>query len=160
MAINIGSDRDVDKKFPKETISKRKVLTNKIIPEHFEMTLANPTLKIKNLNYLWWMYHKGSKSNLFSPFMLIFEMNLLLSLGIITEEEINNLKIMLESQDADNYYMALLIIDQKREERIKIHGKWTKTEGGENTSKELQDLVINHYSEKVVRNYPMRYTRP
>jgi len=150
MAISIGGDWDIDKKISKATLSKRKSLVKKIIEEHFEMTLVDTTPVGKNLNYLWWMYRKGTKQDQFKPFILIFEINLLVSLNILKEDEGKNIESMLESQDEDNYYMALLVIDKQREERIKVHGKWNKTD----VSKEFVDLVMN-YSDKVVKNYPI-----
>ena len=74
---------------------KRQLLANKIVKEHFEITLYVD----RNINYLWYMYYKGSKKGEYRDFILAVELNLLNELGIITEEERTNLRTMLTSED-------------------------------------------------------------
>jgi len=100
---------------------KRKKLIKKIVKEHFDMTLSAD----KALNYLWFMYYKGIHTGGFRPFMLMMELNLLVSLDVISEDERDSLKSMFLSEDEDNYYLALLSLETLRNKRIKLHGQWT-----------------------------------
>lgn len=95
----------------------------------------------RSMNYLWYMYKDGMKRGDFRPFILQIELNLLLSLGIITEDEMHSINTMLSSHDEDNYFIALLSIETLRNKRIKLHGKWTKEI---NVSDELKEAVKNY----------------
>ena len=95
----------------------------------------------RSMNYLWYMYKDGIKKGDFRPFILQIELNLLLSLGIITEDQMHSINSMLSSPDEDNYFMALLSIETLRNKRIKLHGKWTKEM---NVSDELKEAVKNY----------------
>ena len=110
--------------FSKQVLNKRNSLAKKIIEEHYEITAVSDKVADSNINYLWWMYYKGTKKGEFKLFILGYEMNLLLSLGIITPEEAESLKLMVKSEDEDNFYMALLSIEKFRKDRIKKHGEW------------------------------------
>jgi hypothetical protein len=68
-------------------------------------------------------------------------MALLVSLGVITEEERNNLNAMFASEDEDNYYLALLSLEAFRNKRIKIHGVWNDKM---NVSNEFKELIFNY----------------
>ena len=118
---------------------KRKKLTKKIVKEHFDMTLSVD----KALNYLWFMYYKGLHKGTFKPFMLLMEMNLLLSLDIINEDERDSLKSMFLSEDEDNYYLGLLSLETLRNKRIKIHGEWT------------EKIDVSDEFKEVVSKYPV-----
>lgn len=123
---------------------KRQLLANKIVKEHFEITLYVD----RNINYLWYMYYKGSKKGEYRDFILAVELNLLNQLGTITEEEKLNLKAMLTSEDLDNSYIAVMAIDNLRKERIKKHGEWnTKLE----ISDEFEDIKNNYVD--FIHNY-------
>jgi hypothetical protein len=129
----------------KDTQKKRDKITKKIIDEHFEMTLTSD----RNTNYLWFMYKDGTKKGDFRPFILLFEINLLLSLNIITADEKHNMLSMFDSEDNDNVFMGLLALENLINKRIKIHGKWTKEQ---DVSDEFRD-VVSQYPTKVVELY-------
>jgi hypothetical protein len=121
-----------------EILKKLRKLTGKIVKEHFEMTLVSD----KPTNYLWWSYMNGAKAGTISDFILICEINLLLSLGLVTEEQRDTLGSMFSSEDQDNIYMALLSIEQLRESRIKTHGEYDSKEP--NVSPELMNVILRY----------------
>lgn len=126
-----------------ETLSLMKKLSKKIISEHFNMTLVSD----RNINYLWYTYNNGlNKGNYNKPFILSCELMLLNALGIITEEEKDNLFKMLYSDDQDNHYIALLAMQKYRKERIKVHGEWNSLINVSDLFKE----VVSCYPTKVV----------
>lgn len=129
-----------------EILKKLRKLTGKIIKEHFEMTLVSD----KQTNYLWWSYMNGTKAGTVSDFIFICEINLLLSLGLVTEEQRDTLGSMFSSEDQDNIYMALLSIEQLRESRIKTHGEYDSKEP--NVSPELLSVVLN-YPVQIIRRF-------
>jgi hypothetical protein len=145
--INIqgGSKKEIvlDYKISK----KRQQLASKIVAEHFEMTLHID----RSINYLWYMYNKGIKKDTFRPFIFAFELNLLVSLGIVTPEEKSNIHTMLNSEDVDNIYMAVLAIDNFRKQRIKIYGEWKSID---NVSEQFRE-VVSKYHEVVVNSYSL-----
>lgn len=118
---------------------KRQVLANKIVKEHFEITLYVD----RNINYLWYMYYKGSKKGEYRDFILAVELNLLNKLGTITEEEKTNLRAMLSSEDIDNSYIAVMAIDNLRKERIKKHGEWNTKLKVSDKFQAVKDEYIN-----------------
>lgn len=130
-------------KVDSKTQKKRQKLANKIVAEHFEMTLHIN----RDINYLWYMYYKGAKVNTYRPFIFGYELNLLVSLNTITPEEKNNMDTMLSSEDSDNVYMAILAIDNFRKQRIKIHGEWKSIDVVSETFIEIankyHELIIN-----------------
>jgi hypothetical protein len=103
------------------------------------------------------MYYKGNKKDVFRPFILAFELNLLISLGLVSDEEKESLSKMISSQDADNLYIGLLAIDNLRKQRIKIHGDWSKADKITKlplVSKEFLE-VANNYPVTVIKNYSL-----
>ena len=144
MIINMGAGKSIA--LDSKTHKKRQQLANKIVAEHFEMTLHID----RSINYLWYMYHKGTKKDTFRPFIFGFELNLLVSLGIVTPEEKSNIFTMLNSEDADNIYMAVLAIENFRKQRIKIHGEWKSIDNVSDEFREIvdkyQEIIINSYS--------------
>ena len=129
-----------------EILKKLRKLTGKIVKEHFEMTLASD----KQTNYLWWSYMNGTNEGAVSDFIFICEINLLLSLGLITEEQRDTLGSMFSSEDQDNIYMALLSIEQLRESRIKAHGEYNSKEP--NVSPELLSVTLD-YPVQIIRRF-------
>ena len=127
-----------------KTVQLRNKLCKKIIEEHFNMTLAVD----RNFNYLWYMYHSGTKQGNYKAFMLAFEMNLLVALEQITEEERENIARMCSSEDEDNLYIGLLAIDNFRKQRIRQHGQWKPY--GEKVSSEFREAV-SKYPTLIVR---------
>jgi hypothetical protein len=140
----IIEDLVAEAKAGNKTIQLRNKLCKKIIEEHFNMTSAVD----RNFNYLWYMYHRGTKQGNYKAFMLGFELNLLIALGQITEEERENIAKMCSSQDEDNLYIALLAIDNFRKQRIKQHGQWKPY--GEDVSPEFRE-AISKYPVLIVR---------
>lgn len=122
---------------------KRQVLANKIIKEHFEITLHID----RNINYLWYMYYKGSKKGTFRDFIFAVELNMLRFLNIISDENKKNIINMLNSEDEDNAFLAILSIDNFRKERIKIHGEVTPKWDVSDELKSVSDNYINLISQ-------------
>ena len=58
---------------------------------------------------------------------------------------------MLGSEDSDNVYIALLSLENFRNQRIKIHGNWLKNP---DVSKDFID-VAQKYNELVFTNKPL-----
>lgn len=135
--------------FSKQVLNKRNSLAKKIIGEHYEITAVSDKVANSNINYLWWMYHNGTKKGEFKLFILGYEMNLLLSLGIITPEEAESLKLMVKSEDEDNFYIALLSIEKFRKDRIKKYGEWNNTKL--EVSPEFLEIAKN-YMKDIINN--------
>jgi len=104
----------------------------------------------KQTNYLWWRYMNGTNEGAVSDFIFICEINLLLSLGLVTEEQRDTLGSMFSSEDQDNIYMAILSIEQLRESRIKTHGEYDSKEP--NVSPELLSVVLD-YPVQIIRRF-------
>jgi hypothetical protein len=118
-----------------------KKLVAAIAEEHYNITDGVDG----NLNYLWYMYHKGSKKDEFRPFVYMAELMLLKKYNYITTTEVQNVVEMMKSDDKDNLHMATLTIKNLRELRIKEHGIYSKD------NKAYKDLnytyafdVLNH----------------
>jgi hypothetical protein len=137
------------KNLSKDVTSKIKKFGKKVVEEHFYLSLTSD----RNINYLWWMYHKGAKKdNLPRPFIFAFELNLLLYLDMISDEERERLASMLNSEDEDNTYIAVCAIESLRKQRIKIHGQW------KNDKSSVSDKFIElakDYSNFVIKNYSL-----
>jgi hypothetical protein len=99
----------------------KKLVTN-ICAEHYSIAKTEDS----NLAYLWYMYVDGTKKGTFKPFMFIAECNLLKAIGLITEDEVENLLGMFKSVDEDNMYITTLSINTLRKKRIKDFGLYTK----------------------------------
>lgn len=104
----------------------------------------------KQTNYLWWSYMSGSKTGSVTDFIFICEINLLLSLGLIAEEQRDTLGSMFSSEDQDNIYMALLSIEQLRASRIKTHGEYDHK--NPDVSPEFMTVVMN-YPTEIIRRF-------
>lgn len=91
-----------------------------IVNEHFELTRNTD----RNLNYLWFLYKNGSNSGTYKPFILFAEMQLLKAMGYLSEEEIENMSKMIESEDKDNLNLVWLALRTLRLARIKEHGEY------------------------------------
>ena len=99
-----------------------KKLSAAIAEEHYNITNGADG----NLNYLWYMYHKGSKKDEFRAFIYMAELMLLKKYNYLTETEIRNLIGMMKSDDRDNLTMVTLTIENLRNLRIKEHGVYSK----------------------------------
>lgn len=121
--FQFGSDPEVLLfiSFKMETQELKK-LSAAIAEEHYNITNGADG----NLNYLWYMYHKGSKKDEFRPFVYMAELMLLKKYNYLTETEIRNLIGMMKSDDRDNLTMVTLTIENLRNLRIKEHGVYSK----------------------------------
>jgi len=106
----------------KMEIQELKKLVIAIAEEHYNITDGQDG----NLNYLWYMYHKGSKKDEFRPFVYMAELMLLKKYNYVSETEIRNLVGMMKSDDRDNLTMVTLTIESLRNLRIKEHGIYSK----------------------------------
>jgi hypothetical protein len=108
----------MDKDIRKEIES----LTAEIAAEHYAITDGVD----QNLNYLWYMYHKGSKAGTFKPFVFMAELQLLKKMGYTNDIEVQNMIKMLESSDEENIHLVTLAIKNYRDLRIQEHGEYSK----------------------------------
>ena len=98
-----------------------------------------------NLNYLWYMYHKGSKKDEFRPFVYMAELMLLKKFNYLSDTEIRNLIGMMKSDDRDNLTMVTLTIENLRNLRIKEHGVFNKENKAYDEVKHTYAFeVLNH----------------
>lgn len=116
-------------------------LTAAIAAEHYKITNGAD----QNLNYLWYMYHKGTKAGTFKPFVYMAELQLLKRMQYITDDEAKNMITMLESEDQDNLHIVTLSIKNFRGERIKEHGEYTDANKDyANIAKSYAFEILNH----------------
>lgn len=109
-------------------------LTADIAAEHYEITKDVDS----NLNYLWYMYHKGTKAGTFRPFVFMAELQLLKRMGYTNDKEVQNMIKMLESEDEDNIHLVTLAIKNFRDLRIQEYGEYTKV------NKHYADIAKNY----------------
>ena len=109
-------------------------LTAKIAEEHYEITRDVDS----NLNYLWYMYHKGSKAGTFKPFVFMAELQLLKRMGYTNDKEVQSMIKMLESDDEENVHLVTLAIKNYRDLRIQEYGEYSK---------------VNKYYADIAKNY-------
>ena len=105
----------------KDIRKEMEALTAAIATEHYNITKSVD----QNLNYLWYMYHKGTKAGTFKPFVYMAELQLLKRMKYVTDDEAKNMFTMLESEDQDNLHLVTLSIKSFRSQRIKEHGEYT-----------------------------------
>ena len=130
-------DREMEKKIMDEMLA----LSAQIAKEHYELT-DNVD---RNLNYLWYMYHKGSKVGTFRPFVYMAELQLLKRMGYINDAEIKNMIAMLESSDEENLHMVTLSIKSFRDLRVKEHGEYSKVNKAyTKIAKDYPHEILNH----------------
>jgi hypothetical protein len=109
-------------------------LTADIAAEHYEITKDVDS----NLNYLWYMYHKGTKAGTFKPFVFMAELQLLKRMGYTNDKEMQGMIKMLESEDEDNIHLVTLAIKNYRDLRIQEHGEYSKV------NKDYADIAKNY----------------
>jgi hypothetical protein len=128
---------------------KFKDLLNSITTEHYKLSYGNDT----SIGYLWYMYHQGINAGKYRPFIFMAEMQLLKTMGYLTEKEIKNLLGMLSSEDEDNLYIAALTLDTLRKQRIKDHGEYNGelNKSYEHIASNYTDMILSH--DVFVRNY-------
>jgi hypothetical protein len=116
-------------------------LTAKIAAEHYNITDNVDS----NLNYLWYMYHKGTKAGTFKPFVFMAELQLLKRMGYTNDKEVQNMIKMLESEDQDNIHLVTLAIKNYRDLRIQEHGEYSKvSKDYANIAKNYAYEILNH----------------
>lgn len=93
-----------------------------IAEEHYNITDGADS----NLNYLWYMYHKGSKKDEFRPFVYMAELMLLKKYDYLNDAEVRNIISMMKSDDGDNLAIVTLSMQSLRNLRIKEHGIYSK----------------------------------
>jgi hypothetical protein len=108
-------------KFMKDTKEILKLVAT-IAEEHYNITDGADG----NLNYLWYMYHKGSKKDEFRPFVYMAELMLLKKYDYLNDAEVRNIISMMKSDDRDNLAIVTLSIQSLRDLRIKEHGVYSK----------------------------------
>ena len=99
-----------------------KALVKEIVEEHYNITEGADG----NLNYLWYMYHKGTKEGDWKPFIYMAELQLLKRFDYINDSEIQNLVSMMESEDEDNMSIVNLALMSLRQLRVKEHGIYNR----------------------------------
>ncbi len=102
-----------------------KTLTKEIVEEHYNITKGIDG-NLSSLNYLWYMYHKGTKEGYWKPFIYMSELQLLKRFDYINDSEIQNLVSMMESDDEDNMSIVTLAIMSLRQLRVKEHGIYNR----------------------------------
>jgi len=130
-----------DRKMEKKIMDEMLALSAQIAKEHYELTDSVD----RNLNYLWYMYHKGSKVGTFRPFVYMAELQLLKRMGYINDTEIKNMIAMLESSDEENLHMVTLSIKSFRDLRILEHGEYSKVNKAyTKIAKDYPHEILNH----------------
>jgi hypothetical protein len=118
-----------------------KVLVKEIVEEHYNITEGADG----NLNYLWYMYHKGTKEGDWKPFIYMAELQLVKRFDYINDSEIQNLVSMMESEDEDNMNIVTLAITSLRNLRVKEHGIYNKAKKEYSKLAEIYPTeILNH----------------
>lgn len=118
-----------------------KALVKEIVEEHYNITEGADG----NLNYLWYMYHKGTKEGDWKPFIYMAELQLLKRFDYINDSEIQNLVSMMESDDEDNMNIVTLAIMSLRQLRITEHGIYNKAKKEYSKLAEIYPTeILNH----------------
>ena len=118
-----------------------KALVKEIVEEHYNITEGADG----NLNYLWYMYHKGTKEGDWKPFIYMAELQLLKRFKYINDSEIQNLVSMMESEDEDNMSIVTLAIMCLRQLRVKEHGIYNKAKKEYSKLAEIYPTeILNH----------------
>jgi hypothetical protein len=119
-----------------------KELIESIVNEHYQITKKVD----QNLNYLWYMYKNGTKAGDYKPFMLMAEMQLLKEMSYISTEEIQNMWVMIDSKDEDNFNLVWLAVRTWRLLRVKEHGEYSTTNifPYMNIEKDYPSKILNH----------------
>ena len=118
-----------------------KALVKEIVEEHYNITEGVDG----NLNYLWYMYHKGTKEGNWKPFVYMAELQLVKRFSYVNDSEIQNLVSMMESEDEDNMNIVTLAITSLRQLRVKEHGIYNKAKKEYSKLAEIYPTeILNH----------------
>ncbi len=121
-----------------------KTLTKEIVEEHYNITEGIDG-NLSSLNYLWYMYHKGTKEGYWKPFIYMAELQLLKRFDYINDSEIQNLISMMESEDEDNMSIVTLAITSLRNLRVKEHGTYNRAKKEYSKISEVYPTeILNH----------------
>jgi hypothetical protein len=121
-----------------------KTLTKEIVEEHYNITEGIDG-NLSNLNYLWYMYYKGTKEGYWKPFIYMAELQLLKRFDYINDSEIQNLVSMMESEDEGNMSIVTLAIMSLRQLRIKEHGIYNRAKKEYSKIAEVYpNEILNH----------------
>jgi hypothetical protein len=121
-----------------------KALVKEIVEEHYNIT-EGVDGNLNNLNYLWYMYYKGTKEGYWKPFIYMAELQLLKRFKYINDSEIQNLVSMMESEDEDNMSIVTLAIMSLRQLRVKEHGIYNKAKKEYSKIAEVYPTeILNH----------------
>ena len=120
-----------------------------IIQEHYFMTKKVD----HNLHYLWYLYRDGTRAGEYRPFILMAEMQLLKELGYLTEDEVKNMCVMMESDDTDNLNLVYLSILNLRKQRIEDYGDYGKS----NVTAPLHNIVQDYSHTIMSQELFMKY---
>ena len=124
-----------------ELMKEIKELVGEISEEHYNMTDGHDN----NLNYLWYMYYKGTKKDDFRPFIYMAELMLLKKFEYLTETEVQNVVKMMKSDDKDNLHIATLTIKNLRDLRIKEKGVYSKENANYTEVRQTYGFeILNH----------------
>ena len=121
-----------------------KTLVKEIVEEHYNITKGIDG-NLSSLNYLWYMYHKGTKEGYWKPFIYMAELQLVKRFDYINDSEIQNLVSMMESEDEDNMNIVTLAITSLRQLRVTEHGIYNKAKKGYSKLAEIYPTeILNH----------------
>lgn len=108
--------------------------------EHYRLTKNIDS----NISYLWYLYSVGTKAGQYKPFIFYAEVNLNFCMGLINEDERNNINNMIESPDKENLYLAYLAILNIRKERHKKFGSMIEFPAYSQVKNDYLYKVLSH----------------
>jgi hypothetical protein len=111
-----------------------------ICNDHYELTKSYPETTV---SYMFHLYSTGNYAGMYKPYMFIVELKLCKFLGLISDEEYNNIVAMIESPDKENLYMVSQIVKFYMKDRHKKFGAIMSSQGYEKARKEYSDTVID-----------------
>lgn len=113
-------------------------LCKQLCNDHYELSKeANG-----NISYTFNLYANGAYAGQYRKFMFYAEMRLNYALGLVTEDEVENVFNMMMSQDKENFYIVVQIIKHFLKER---HNKF-----GAIMSYAGYDFARKNYTEKIL----------
>lgn len=130
-----------------------KNLISVIVEEHYYITKKTD----QNLNYLWYLYYKAGKAGEYRPFILIAEIQLLNKLGYLSDDEVKNIVVMMESKDLDNLNLVYLSVLALRNKRVEKHGIYNKTEVSDELTKLVKDYSYTVLNTEILTKFWSNY---
>ena len=108
--------------------------------EHYRLTKDIDS----NISYLWYLYSTGVKAGQYRPFIFYAEVNLNFCMGLINEDERNNINNMIVSPDKENLYLAYLAILNIRKESHKKFGSMIEFPAYSQVKNDYLYKVLSH----------------